>query len=171
MCSGIVAMRHQSDMISITDFEGVGDEWTSNTNSSKEEIYRIKNLRGRGGTFLYIPRGGISRDLFNLTSRITLYLARGAVIKATPSFAGVLTVQMICLLWSKIFVGFVLNKLFSEPWQSNISSTLVFLQDMSSIPKEKIIQVNLTNQNPANPLEVNIYNIFVSGSTNLKGTY
>ncbi|KAI7990070.1 putative polygalacturonase [Camellia lanceoleosa] len=46
-------------------------------------IYRIEHLRRRGGTLLYIPPGEYLTESFNLTSHMTPYLARGAVIKAT----------------------------------------------------------------------------------------
>lgn len=80
-CSGIVPMRYRNDKISITDFGGVGDGKTLNTKAFREAIYRIEHLRG--GTLLYIPPGVYLTGSFNLTSHMTLYLARGAVIKAT----------------------------------------------------------------------------------------
>lgn len=82
-CSGIVPMRYRYDKISITDFGGVGDGRTLNTKAFREAIYRIQHLRRRGGTLLYIPPGEFLTGSFNLTSHMTLYLARGAVIKAT----------------------------------------------------------------------------------------
>ncbi|KAL0015989.1 hypothetical protein SO802_003058 [Lithocarpus litseifolius] len=82
-CSGIVPMRHRNDKISITDFGGVGDGKTSNTRAFREAIYRIQHLRRRGGTLLYVPPGVYLTETFNLTSHMTLYLARGAVIKAS----------------------------------------------------------------------------------------
>ncbi|KAL0371905.1 UNVERIFIED_CONTAM: putative polygalacturonase [Sesamum calycinum] len=82
-CSGIVPMRYREDNISITDFGGVGDGVTLNTKAFKEAIYRIGHLHRRGGTLLYIPPGEYLTGPFNLTSHMTLYLARGAVIKAT----------------------------------------------------------------------------------------
>ncbi|CAN1778616.1 Probable polygalacturonase [Linum perenne] len=82
-CSGIVPMRHRNDKILITDFGGVGDGKTLNTKAFKEAIYRIKHLKRRGGTLLYIPPGEYLTESFNLTSHMTLYLARGATIKAT----------------------------------------------------------------------------------------
>ncbi|KAK4771445.1 hypothetical protein SAY87_031977 [Trapa incisa] len=81
-CSGIVPMRYRYDRISITDFGGVGDGRTVNTKAFREAIYRIQHLRRRGGTLLYVPPGVYLTGSFNLTSRMTLYLARGAVIKA-----------------------------------------------------------------------------------------
>ncbi|XP_057968554.1 probable polygalacturonase [Malania oleifera] len=82
-CSGIVPMRYRNDKISITDFGGVGDGRTLNTKAFREAIYRIEHLRRRGGTLLYIPPGVYLTGSFNLTSYMTLYLAKGAVIKAT----------------------------------------------------------------------------------------
>ena len=70
-------------MISIMDFGGVGDGVTMNTKAFRAAIYRIEHLRRRGGTLLYIPPGEYLTESFNLTSHMTLYLARGAVIKAT----------------------------------------------------------------------------------------
>ncbi|XP_031094803.1 probable polygalacturonase [Ipomoea triloba] len=82
-CSWIVPMSYRNDKISIKDFGGVGDGRTLNTNAFREAIYRIEHLRRRGGTLLYIPPGVYLTGPFNLTSHMTLYLARGAVIKAT----------------------------------------------------------------------------------------
>lgn len=82
-CSGIVPMRYRNDKISITDFGGIGDGRTLNTKAFREAIYRIEHLKRRGGTLLYIPPGVFLTESFNLTSHMTLYLARGAVIKAT----------------------------------------------------------------------------------------
>uniref|UniRef100_A0A5B7ABT9 Putative glycoside hydrolase family 28 family protein n=1 Tax=Davidia involucrata TaxID=16924 RepID=A0A5B7ABT9_DAVIN len=82
-CSGIVPMRYRNDKISITDFGGVGDGRILNTKAFREAIYRIEHMRRRGGTLLYIPPGVYLTESFNLTSHMTLYLAEGAVIKAT----------------------------------------------------------------------------------------
>lgn len=82
-CSGIVPMRDRFDNISITDFGGVGDGKTVNTKAFTEAIYRIQHLKRKGGTVLYIPPGVYLTERFNLTSHMTLYLAKGAVIKAT----------------------------------------------------------------------------------------
>jgi hypothetical protein len=92
-CSGMVPMKYRNDKISITDFGGVGDGRTLNTKAFQEAIYRIQHLRRRGGTLLYIPPGVYLTESFNLTSHMTLYLARGAVIKATQ----VLIISLIIL--------------------------------------------------------------------------
>lgn len=82
-CSGIVTMKYRYDKISIADFGAVGDGVTVNTKAFRAAIYRIQHLHRRGGTLLYIPPGVYLTESFNLTSHMTLYLARGAVIKAT----------------------------------------------------------------------------------------
>ncbi|XP_042025618.1 probable polygalacturonase [Salvia splendens] len=82
-CSGIVPMKHRDENISIADFGGVGDGVTPNTKAFREAIYRIRHLNRTGGALLYIPSGEYLTGPFNLTSRMTLYLARGAVLKAT----------------------------------------------------------------------------------------
>lgn len=82
-CSGIVPMSYRNDKISIADFGGVGDGVTLNTKAFREAIYRIQHLKRRGGTLLYVPPGVYLTESFNLTSHMTLYLAKGAVIRAT----------------------------------------------------------------------------------------
>lgn len=82
-CSGIVPMRERRDRVSITDFGAVGDGKTMNTKSFRAAIYRIQHLRRRGGSLLYVPPGVYLTESFNLTSHMTLFLAKGAVIKAT----------------------------------------------------------------------------------------
>lgn len=54
-----------------------------NTNAFREAIYRIERFKSNEGTLLYIPPGVYLTDSFNLTSHMTLYLAEGAMIKAT----------------------------------------------------------------------------------------
>lgn len=75
------SMRYRKDKISITDFGGVGDGRTLNTKAFQEAIYRIQHLKRRGGTFLYIPRGVYLTGSFNLTSHMTLFLAKGLLLK------------------------------------------------------------------------------------------
>ncbi|KAG0486370.1 hypothetical protein HPP92_008465 [Vanilla planifolia] len=82
-CSDAVPMRTRREMISIVEFGGVGDGITLNTWAFRKAIYRIQHGRRRGGTLLYVPPGVWLTGCFNLTSHMTLYLARDAVIKAT----------------------------------------------------------------------------------------
>lgn len=82
-CSGIVPMSSRKEVISIEEFGAVGDGRTINTWPFQKAIYRIQHFRKQGGTLLYVPRGIWLTGSFNLTSHMTLYLARGAVIMAT----------------------------------------------------------------------------------------
>ncbi|KAK3429430.1 hypothetical protein EUGRSUZ_E00853 [Eucalyptus grandis] len=82
-CSGVVPMSDRVDRISIADFGGVGDGRTLNTKAFREAVYRIQHLARPGGTLLHVPPGVYLTESFNLTSHMTLYLASGAVIKAT----------------------------------------------------------------------------------------
>ncbi|WOL08282.1 putative polygalacturonase [Canna indica] len=84
-CANMVPMKWRREVISITDFGAVGDGKTLNTWPFKKAIYRIQHMRKRGGTLLYIPPGVWLTGSFSLTSHMTLYLARGAVIKATQN--------------------------------------------------------------------------------------
>ncbi|KAK7276709.1 hypothetical protein RIF29_17854 [Crotalaria pallida] len=82
-CSDIVPFPRRAHNISITDYGGVGDGRAINTKAFKEAVYAIQHLKREGGTLLYVPPGVYLTGPFNLTSNITLYLAAGAVIKAT----------------------------------------------------------------------------------------
>ncbi|KAK4758566.1 hypothetical protein SAY87_019867 [Trapa incisa] len=86
-CSGIVPMKNRSGIISIADYGGVGDGRTVNTKAFREAIYKIHHLNRTGGTLLYIPPGVYLTESFNLTSHMTLFLAKGAVIKATQDYS------------------------------------------------------------------------------------
>ncbi|KAI9081727.1 hypothetical protein K1719_036330 [Acacia pycnantha] len=84
-CSNIVPLRNRRYNISLTDFGGVGDGKTLNTKAFGEAIFQIQHLGREEGTLLYIPPGVYLTESFNLTSHMTLYLASGAVIRATQA--------------------------------------------------------------------------------------
>ncbi|XP_015973299.1 probable polygalacturonase [Arachis duranensis] len=86
-CSNIVPFPRRTDKISITDFGGVGDGVTLNTKAFREAVYRIRHLHRNGGTVLFVPPGIYVSEPFNLTSHMTLYLAAGAVIRATQDLS------------------------------------------------------------------------------------
>ena len=108
-CSGIVPMRYRYDKVSITDFGGVGDGRTLNTKAFREAIFRIQHLKRRGGTLLYIPPGVYLTESFNLTSHMTLYLAKDAVIKATQVLILISSTLLFKLLF---FLFMIMNMIF-----------------------------------------------------------
>jgi hypothetical protein len=84
-CSGIApAPPRRGAWMSVASFGGRGDGQTLNTAAFMSAVARIERRRGaRGGTLLYVPPGVWLTGPFNLTSHMTLFLARGAVIRAT----------------------------------------------------------------------------------------
>lgn len=97
-CSGTVRMRNRREVVSIVQFGGVGDGRTLNTVAFRSAIYRIQHMRMRGGTLLYIPPGVWLTGSFNLTSHMTLFLARGAVIRATQVVSLLITSSSCIIL-------------------------------------------------------------------------
>lgn len=64
----------------LTDFGGVGDGRTINTQAFERAIEAVARLRERGGGQLNVPAGRFLTAPFNLTSHMTLFLAEGAEI-------------------------------------------------------------------------------------------
>lgn len=82
-CSGIVPMKKRDEVLLITDFGGVGDGHTLNTEAFTSAVAWIEQRNAPGGALLYIPPGVWLTGAFNLTSHMTLFLAKGAVVKAS----------------------------------------------------------------------------------------
>lgn len=80
-CSGFFREGPKRRVVmSITDFGGVGDGKTSNTETFRRAIRYMQRFGERGGSQLNVPRGRWLTGSFNLTSNFTLYLYHGAVI-------------------------------------------------------------------------------------------
>ena len=69
-------------VFNLTDFGGVGDGVTLNTKAFERAVSLISKFRNQGGAQLNVPPGLWLTAPFNLTSRMTLFLARDAVILA-----------------------------------------------------------------------------------------
>jgi hypothetical protein len=83
-CSGAVpAPPRRGARVSVASFGGAGDGRTLNTVAFARAVASIDRLRAPGGAELYVPPGVWLTGPFNLTSCMTLFLARGAVIRAT----------------------------------------------------------------------------------------
>lgn len=66
--------------VSITEFGAVGDGKTLNTLAFQNAIFYLKSFADKGGAQLYVPPGKWLTGSFNLTSHLTLFLEKGAVI-------------------------------------------------------------------------------------------
>ncbi|PNY12091.1 putative polygalacturonase-like protein, partial [Trifolium pratense] len=66
--------------VSILEFGAVGDGKTLNTIAFQNAIFYLKSFSDKGGAQLYVPPGTWLTESFNLTSHLTLFLEKGAVI-------------------------------------------------------------------------------------------
>ncbi|KAK8587241.1 hypothetical protein V6N13_086236 [Hibiscus sabdariffa] len=64
----------------LTDFGGVGDGKTSNTEAFKAAIANLSQLAADGGAQLVVPPGKWLTGSFNLTSHFTLFIHKDAII-------------------------------------------------------------------------------------------
>ncbi|KAK1303034.1 putative polygalacturonase [Acorus calamus] len=72
--------RLRQSVFNLTDFGGVGDGRSLNTEAFEKAVAAISRLGKRGGGQLNVPPGMWLTAPFNLTSHMTLFLAEGAVI-------------------------------------------------------------------------------------------
>ncbi|VVB15345.1 unnamed protein product [Arabis nemorensis] len=69
--------------VSILEFGAVGDGKTLNTLAFQNAMYYLKTFTHKGGAQLYVPPGRWLTGCFSLTSHLTLFLDRDAVILAS----------------------------------------------------------------------------------------
>lgn len=72
--------RLRPAVYNLTDFGGVGDGVTVNTEAFERAISAISKLGKKGGGQLNVPAGNWLTAPFNLTSHMTLFLDQDAVI-------------------------------------------------------------------------------------------
>ncbi|RWV99398.1 hypothetical protein BHE74_00030759 [Ensete ventricosum] len=72
--------RLRPTVFNLSDFGGVGDGVTLNTQAFEKAVEAIMEFGGSGGGQLNVPPGIWLTGPFNLTSHMTLFLAEGAVI-------------------------------------------------------------------------------------------
>ena len=70
--------------VSILEFGAIGDGKTVNTLAFQNAIFYLKSFADKGGAQLYIPEGRWLTGSFNLTSHLTLFLEKNAVILGSP---------------------------------------------------------------------------------------
>ncbi|PKA62981.1 putative polygalacturonase [Apostasia shenzhenica] len=73
--------------VTLTEFGAVGDGVTLNTLAFQNAIFYLKSFADKGGAQLYVPKGKWLTGCFNLTSHLTLFLDKGAVIMATQDLS------------------------------------------------------------------------------------
>ncbi|KAE8658772.1 Transducin family protein / WD-40 repeat family protein, putative isoform 1 [Hibiscus syriacus] len=71
---------NRDPIVSILEFGAVGDGKTLNTVAFQNAIFYLKSFADKGGAQLYVPPGRWLTGSFNLTSHLTLFLEKGAVI-------------------------------------------------------------------------------------------
>ncbi|KAG5023834.1 hypothetical protein AAZX31_07G226300 [Glycine max] len=74
------ALKPRPHTVSILEFGAVGDGKTLNTMAFQNAIFYLKSFADKGGAQLYVPPGTWLTQSFNLTSHLTLFLEKGAVI-------------------------------------------------------------------------------------------
>ncbi|KAF8394611.1 hypothetical protein HHK36_020825 [Tetracentron sinense] len=74
------ALDPRPHSVSILEFGAVGDGKTLNSIAFQNAIFYLKSFADKGGAQLYVPPGRWLTGSFNLTSHLTLFLERGAII-------------------------------------------------------------------------------------------
>eukprot|EP00268_Persea_americana_P067472 TRINITY_DN9301_c0_g2_i2.p2 TRINITY_DN9301_c0_g2~~TRINITY_DN9301_c0_g2_i2.p2 ORF type:complete len:162 (+),score=31.85 TRINITY_DN9301_c0_g2_i2:52-537(+) len=69
--------------VSILEFGAKGDGKTVNTLAFQNAIFYLRSFADKGGAQLYVPPGRWLTGSFNLTSHLTLFLERDAIILAS----------------------------------------------------------------------------------------
>lgn len=75
--------KTRDHIMRITEFGAVGDGKTLNTLAFQNAVFSLKSYADKGGAQLYVPSGRWLTGSFNLTSHITLFLDKDAVILAS----------------------------------------------------------------------------------------
>lgn len=90
--------RLRAAAFNLTDFGGVGDGVTLNTEAFQRAVYAISKLGKKGGGQLNVPPGRWLTAPFNLTSHMTLFLAEDAEILAIEVSVTVLLLLLLYVL-------------------------------------------------------------------------
>lgn len=83
VCESRTSSSHlprRQHVFDLSDFGATGDGITDNTRVFRNALYAVSGVADKGGGQLYVPPGRYVTGSFNLTSNMTLYLARDAVI-------------------------------------------------------------------------------------------
>ncbi|WOL16444.1 putative polygalacturonase [Canna indica] len=79
-CNNNRSLKPRPHSVTITEFGAVGDGVTSNTLAFQNAVFYLRSFADKGGAQLYVPKGNWLTGSFNLTSHLTLFLEKDAVI-------------------------------------------------------------------------------------------
>ncbi|KAG6764909.1 hypothetical protein POTOM_032398 [Populus tomentosa] len=79
-CGFKPSLKPRPHSVSILEFGAVGDGKTLNTLAFQNAIFYLKSFTDKGGAQLYVPPGKWLTGSFSLTSHLTLFVEKGAVI-------------------------------------------------------------------------------------------
>lgn len=82
-CNYKIKLEPRPHSVSISEFGAVGDGTTLNTVAFQNAIFYLTSFADKGGAQLYVPPGRWLTGSFNLTSHLTLFLEKGAVVLAS----------------------------------------------------------------------------------------
>ncbi|XP_009624502.2 probable polygalacturonase [Nicotiana tomentosiformis] len=80
-------LKPRPHSVSVLDFGAVGDGKTINTVAFQNAIFYLKSFADKGGAQLYVPAGKWLTRSINLTSHLTLFLEKDAVILGSEDYA------------------------------------------------------------------------------------
>lgn len=80
VCKSDWPLTPRPHSVSVTEFGAVGDGKTSNTVAFQNAIFYLKSFADKGGAQLYVPAGKWLTGCITLTSHLTLFLEKDAII-------------------------------------------------------------------------------------------
>lgn len=79
-CKSNGPLKPRPHSVSILEFGAIGDGKALNTVAFQNAIFYLKSFTDKGGAQLYVPPGKWLTGSFNLTSHLTLFLEKDAII-------------------------------------------------------------------------------------------
>ncbi|GAA0148291.1 lyase [Lithospermum erythrorhizon] len=86
-CQFSKTLKPRPHSVSVLEFGAVGDGKTVNTVAFQNAIFYLKSFADKGGAQLYVPAGKWLTGTLNLTSHLTLFLEKDAIILGSQDYA------------------------------------------------------------------------------------
>ncbi|KAL3517406.1 hypothetical protein ACH5RR_019995 [Cinchona calisaya] len=86
VCKSVRPLKPRPHSVSVLEFGAVGDGKTLNTVAFQNAIFYLKSFADKGGAQLYVPHGRWLTGCINLTSHLTLFLEKEAVILGSQEY-------------------------------------------------------------------------------------